>query len=254
MDDRLGQLRSGLLGDRVADELERDHRAETTDIADLRPARLPGEQAGAQRVTEDLRPRNELLLLEDVEHRARCSQRDGIADERAADRARVRVVHDRCAADHAGQRQATGDRLRDDHQVRLHLEVLHREHATRPPEAGLHLVGDEDDPVFVANPAQALDELFRGRDEPSLPLLRLEDNRSDVIRRDLGDEHPLERGDRRIGSEPAVRGSGTARGRPRARTDPSPFLYGWVLDVIVSAIHVRPWNAPSNAITPWRFV
>ena len=58
--------------------------------------------------------------------------------------------------------------------------------------------------MFVANPAQALDELFRGRDEPSLPLLRLEDNRSDVIRRDLGDEHPLECGDRRIGSEPAI--------------------------------------------------
>ena len=35
---------------------------------------------------------------------------------------------------------------------------------------------------------------------------------------------------------------------------PSPFLYGCVFDVIVSAIHVRPWNAPSNAMTACRFV
>ena len=31
-------------------------------------------------------------------------------------------------------------------------------------------------------------------------------------------------------------------------------MYGCVFDVIVSAIHVRPWKAPSNAMTPWRFV
>ena len=60
--------------------------------------------------------------------------------------------------------------------------MLHREHPRGSPEARLHLVGDEDDPVFIADPAQALDELFRGREEPSLPLLRLEDDRSDVIR------------------------------------------------------------------------
>ena len=31
-------------------------------------------------------------------------------------------------------------------------------------------------------------------------------------------------------------------------------MYGCVFDVIVRAIHVRPWNAPSNAMTAWRFV
>ena len=226
MDDRLGQLRSRLLGDRIANELERDHRAEAADVADLRPARLPGEQARTQRVTEDLRPRNELLLLEDVEHRARSSKRDGIADERAADRARVRVVHDLCAADHAGQRQATGDRLRDDHQVRLDLEVLHREHATGPPEAGLHLVGDEDDPVLVADSPETLDELCRRRDEPALALLRLEDDRRDVIRRDVGREQALERGERGLRVRARGTGSGTASGRPRARTARAPSCTG----------------------------
>ncbi len=31
-------------------------------------------------------------------------------------------------------------------------------------------------------------------------------------------------------------------------------MYGWVFDVRLSASSVRPWKAPSKAITPWRFV
>ena len=90
-------------------------------------------------------------------------------------------------------------------EVRLDVEVLHREHPTGPPEAGLHLVRDEDDAVLVADPAQALDELGRRRDEAALALLRLEDDRGDVLRRDVGHEQPLERGERRRCVGPAIR-------------------------------------------------
>ena len=66
---------SFVLGSRTSSM--REHRTETTDVADLRPARLPGEHARPHSVAEDLRAaRDELLLLEDVEHRARCRQRD----------------------------------------------------------------------------------------------------------------------------------------------------------------------------------
>ena len=35
---------------------------------------------------------------------------------------------------------------------------------------------------------------------------------------------------------------------------PKPALYGWVFEVSVSDISVRPWKPPSNAITAGRFV
>ena len=66
-------------------------------------------------------------------------------------------------------------------EIRLDVEVLHREHPPGAPEPGLHLVRDEDDPVLVADPAQTLDELRRRRQEPALALLRLEHDRGDVI-------------------------------------------------------------------------
>ena len=50
-----------------------------------------------------------------------------------------------------------------------------------PPEAGLHLVGDEDDPVLVADPAQPLDEGGRSRNEATFALLGLEDDGGDVL-------------------------------------------------------------------------
>ena len=78
--------------------------------------------------------------------------------------------------------QPAGDRLRDDHEIRLDVEVLHGEHAGCPPKARLHLVRDEDDAVVVADPPEALDELGRRGHEPTLALLRLEHDRCDVLR------------------------------------------------------------------------
>ncbi len=70
--------------------------------------------------------------------------------------------------------------------------MLHCEHAARAAEAGLHLVRDEHDPLPVADPAQPLDELGRGRHEPALAELRLEDDRGNLGGRHLGREHALD--------------------------------------------------------------
>jgi hypothetical protein len=83
-------------------------------------------------------------------------------------------------------------------------EVLHREHAPGPAEAGLDLVGDEDDPVTVADRAQPLHVRARRGDEPSLAQLRLDDDRRHVLRRDVRLEEPLEPGERLGGVRSAV--------------------------------------------------
>ena len=70
VDDGLDELRRRLLRRGIANELDREHRAQPADVSDPRPARLPVEHARADRVAEELRALDELLLLEDVEHGA----------------------------------------------------------------------------------------------------------------------------------------------------------------------------------------
>ena len=125
---------------------------------------LPVEHPRPDAVAEDLRALDEILLLEDVEHGCRRRERDGVADERPADRSCVRVVHDLRAADHTRRAAdppaidfATVD------EIGLDVEVLHREHPAGAAETRLYLVGDEDDPVLVADLLQTLDELRRSR-------------------------------------------------------------------------------------------
>ncbi len=138
---------------RIRDELDRDHRAESSHVPDTRPALLPIEHPRAERITDRYRTGDEVFLLEDVQNRRCGGQRDWIADERPSNGAAVRAVHDRDSPEDSGQRQATRDRLRDDDQIGFDVEMLHREHAAGSAEAGLHLVGDEDDAVLVADPA-----------------------------------------------------------------------------------------------------
>ena len=99
-DHGLDELRCRFLRGGVSNELDRQHRAHPANVPDQGPARLPVEHARTNRSAEELRALDELFLLEDVEHGARGRERDGIANERPADRARVRAVHDLRPADH----------------------------------------------------------------------------------------------------------------------------------------------------------
>ena len=103
-----------------------------------------------------------------------------------------------------GEWQAARDRLREHEKVGLDVEVLHGEHPAGSPEPRLHLVGDEDDPVLVADRAQAGDELDGRREKASLALLRLEDDRRDVVGRDMRREHPPQSRERRLAVRPPV--------------------------------------------------
>ena len=138
-------------------------------------------------------PLDEALLLDHVEHGERGGLRNGIADVRSSDRGVAGRVHDLGGADHAGERQPGGDRLRDRHQVGLDAVVLRGEHSTGASEARLHLVDDEDDAVLVADPAQPDEEVARRGEEAGLALDGLDDERGDLLGGDLRRERALER-------------------------------------------------------------
>ena len=82
--------------------------------------------------------------------------------------------------------------------------MLDREHLPGAPEAGLHLVDDEHDPVLVADAADAREELLRSDDEAALALHRLDHERGDALRRDGGHERALERVERIPSRRPAI--------------------------------------------------
>ena len=205
-------------------------------------------------VADGRRAVDEALLLDHVEDGERSRLRYRVADVRAADRRVAGRVHDLRAAEHAGERQAAGDRLRDDHQVRLDAVVLDREHPAGAAEAGLNLVDDQHDAVLVADAANARHELRRADDEAAFALHRLDDDRRHLLGGHLGHECALERS--RAPRPRPGRGSRsrTERGRPRARTGQGRPCTGCVFEVSVIASSVRPWKPPSNAITAGRCV
>ena len=163
----------------------------TSSIASIEPSPRTSPIAGQRSCQASMRARivspiaaersSEALVVDHVEHGERRGLRDRVADEGAADAAGDGRVHDLGAAEHARERQAVRDRLRDADQVGLDARVLDREEAAGAAEAGLHLVGDEDDAVAVADLAHACDELGRRDDEAALALHRLEDDRGDGL-------------------------------------------------------------------------
>ena len=70
--------------------------------------------------------------------------------------------------------------------------MLDGEETAGAAEARLNLVGDEHDPVLVADAPHSGDELGRRDDEAALSLNGLEDDRGDVLRCDAGREGALE--------------------------------------------------------------
>ena len=222
VDHGLGELGRGLLRRAVGDELDREHGAEAAHVADGREALLPGEHPRAQRLADRDGALAEALLVDHVEDGERRGLGDGVADERAADGAVVRRVHDLRLAEHARERQAGGDRLGDGDQVGLDAVVLDREQLAGAREAGLHLVDDQADPVLVADRAQPLHELLSRGQEAALALDRLDDDRRDLLGRHLRDEELPQLGERgaRVGAAVVLReGRAVDLGRERPHPD-----------------------------------
>ena len=93
---------------------------------------------------------DEPVVLEDVDRGERGGARDRVAAVGAAEAAGVRGVHDLGPAGDGRERQPAGDALGGRDQVGHDAEELAGEHRAGAGEAGLHLVGDEDDVVRAA--------------------------------------------------------------------------------------------------------
>src|SRR3954464_5641807 len=146
--------RRGLLG-----ELHREHRAASAHLGNR--GMLDGVETG----TDQLPARRSSLLegvaRDLVEHdRRRCARAVGPA-EGASEPAGADGIHQLASPCHGREREAPTERLSRDKQVRLDTGVVDRPHASGPPDAALDLVGDEDDPVLVADAPQRRQELGR---------------------------------------------------------------------------------------------
>src|SRR5215212_12022128 len=90
-------------------------------------------------------------------------------------------LQDLGARDEGTEWHAGCDALGAEQYVRLDAGVLDRPHLPGPPRARLDLVGDEQDPVSVADRAKASKERVFGDDIAALALDRLDDDRRDLI-------------------------------------------------------------------------
>ena len=137
---------SGCGGARGA-ELDRLHRAAAADVGDHRV--LGGEllEPAADQGADLQRAGVEGVLLHLRDRAERRGAGDRVAAVGAAEAADVDGVHQLGAAGDAGERQAAGDALGRRHQVGHDALVVAREPRACAAEAGLDLVGDEDDAV-----------------------------------------------------------------------------------------------------------
>ena len=91
--------------------------------------------------------------------------------------------------------KAVGDRLRQADEIGIEIEMLAREHLPGPPEAGLHLVGDEDDAVLAREASKLMKERRGRNDEPALAEHRLDDHGGERARRHRAREKAMKRRD-----------------------------------------------------------
>ena len=94
---------------------------------------------------------DELLVEDHVDRRERGRATHRVRAVGPAVRASAPARHELGAGADRRDREARRDALRHDHDVGLDARVLDREHAPGAGESGLHLVGDEQDPVLGAD-------------------------------------------------------------------------------------------------------
>ena len=108
---------------------------------------------------------------------------DRVAAEGGEVLAGAQAVGDLRAGDGGAEREAVGDPLGQHHDVRLDAEVLDGEHLAGAAEAGLHLVGDEEDAVAVEDFLDALEVAGRRHQDAALAHHRLGDEGGDIAAR-----------------------------------------------------------------------
>src|SRR5439155_12577032 len=109
------------------------------------------------------------LAIDEIERR----ERRGAAHRVPAEGRTVcpwRPRHHRLARDDRADGHSGREPLRCEQDVRLDALVLAGEHLPRPAYSTLHLVGDEQDPMPVAQLTESGQKAYRRHDVPALPL------------------------------------------------------------------------------------
>src|SRR6478735_616136 len=173
----LGELRRWLPA-RILHQLDGTHGPESSDIADAIEIGPHLQLIAA--VQNDLAERvgalAKLFLLDRVEHGVRRGDRLRFTGIGATETARTGCIHDIGAPRDRSERQSAGQSLRQRHHIGFDARMLHSEHFSGAGEAGLNLVGDQQDAVLVAERAQAAEKIEWRDVEPALPLHWLDDD------------------------------------------------------------------------------
>ena len=169
-------------------ELDAEHGALAAHLADdgvaLRPVADPGQQGPL----DALRLGEQVVALDDLEDGERRRGRDRVAAEGAADAAGLHGIHDLGAAGDGGEREAARDALRARDEVGHDAVVLDRVPGAGAGDAGLDLVGDEHDAVLGAELLDRREVAGRRDDDAAVALDRLDEERGDLARADVGDD------------------------------------------------------------------
>ena len=182
--DALGEL--GIGGQRARlHDLHGDHRAAASHVADGGNARRHVGEARDEEVTDRPCTPVEVIDLHGLDRAQRCRAGDGVASVGATQASDMNGIHDVGAPGDGGERQSRRDALGGSDQVRDDALVLAGEPRAGATEAGLDLVGDEDDAVLRGVVAQCLEEAGRGDDEPALTLDGLDQDGRDAAATDL---------------------------------------------------------------------
>ena len=184
----------------VLDELDADHQPGPADVADRRVVRHQLAQAAAELGPAGAGVLDQPLVADRLEHGDAGGAGDRVAAVRRAVRAATPALAELAPGHDRRQREPVGDRLGHAHDVGDDPRVLERPHLARPAVARLHLVGDQQDPVLVAQRAQRAHERDRRRVVAALALDRLDEDRGDLRGGDdRGQQRPQDREARRRG-------------------------------------------------------
>lgn len=177
----------------ASDKLTRQHQTQPPDVVDhMGKLFLHSLQHVHHLLAPHVDVVQDLFLLEGLSHGDASRTGNGIAGVGAAHGPGLLRVHQLLSRDDAGQREAVGDALGHDQDVRAHAVVLDGEHLARAAEAGLHLVGDEQDVVLVADLAHALQVRRHHGDVAALAEDGLDEDGGRVGRRRLAQQQQFE--------------------------------------------------------------
>ncbi|EAU67297.1 hypothetical protein STIAU_4929 [Stigmatella aurantiaca DW4/3-1] len=200
----LGELRVRRMAARLA-ELHRQHGPQPPHFRHLGHLRLQPLQLDAQDVPQFVGPFHQAFVLDDVQHRVRRRDRQGVARVGASEPTWLRCIHHLRPARHRRQGEPSRQGFGRHDQVRMHIVVVHREPLPRAREAGLHLIGNEQDAVLVAQLSQAPHQLGGRHVEAALSLHRLDEDGRHPLGLDVRLEEVLKRPERVLHAD-AVQG------------------------------------------------